>query len=364
MDASHTRGGSNSNVPSKRLVQRLVPFPTDDMKVHWARRTLVLTLVVTILCAACQSWIMINQTQKLKELLAASTGSKADEDIWQKWKTELTYHSVFLASIFFGLYVTWDGVMNQNTLEIIATNFYYAGMLGYAIAQIFQVLEGRNLIMNQSLLDGSVGTYTGIFLAALLLLPILLGIHLPVFAVFARYLNRDFDWRMYRITGGEIDMTKYFSAYHVTLLLLKFDAFFVSAFTVIDLVLTRVSARGIIVIPSLGAVVGIAAMLTGYYGIRYELRISLFTFLSLMLVIIGYIIQRLYEAFVQEYDQVQRIKIPYLFYAVVSMALSVACFLGGVRCWWNFGKGLKTVLDQESKRKDGVYAQEEMNLDE
>ncbi|KAI8606915.1 hypothetical protein BC830DRAFT_1223594, partial [Chytriomyces sp. MP71] len=225
---------------------------TDDMNVRWARRILGMCFAVTLLCAICEAWIMINQRAGRDELLEATDDDSYDS-IWLSFRAEMTFNSVFLMSIGFGFFVTWDGVMQHNTLQILSMNAYNTVLFVYSIAQIYQANKDRDMIEGSS----AVAQNTGSFFAALVTLPVLLGLYIPAFAYLTSRLYRDQAWRMYRITNGNVAMIRIFSFYHTELLLLKFSALFVSGFTVIALALTPVTAKGMIIIPSAGAVVGL-----------------------------------------------------------------------------------------------------------
>ncbi|KAJ3051714.1 hypothetical protein HDU99_008340, partial [Rhizoclosmatium hyalinum] len=78
-----------------------------------------------------------------------STGNNANLNIWLNFKIELTYHTVFLASIGFLFFVVWDGVLHRNSIQCISVNFYLVGLLVYSVLQILQTDNDLNTIRPQ-----------------------------------------------------------------------------------------------------------------------------------------------------------------------------------------------------------------------
>ncbi|KAI9353692.1 hypothetical protein BDR26DRAFT_849057 [Obelidium mucronatum] len=331
-----------------------VPKETGDMKVLWAKRTLAAIGAVAFLSAACEIWIIVNEATIKNHLLGSVTENGAN-DIWFNFKVELTYHSVFLASIGFWVFVLWNAIMHQNFIQIIAINFYNFGLFIYSILQIVQTANDLNNVRGQ-VKDPNVASNSGYFLAAQILLPSIIGLFIPIYCYLTFQLHREFGWRMYRITGGEKVVTRAFTSYHILLLLLKFSAFSGTAFIILTLVLTSITEKGRIVIPLVGALVGIATLVAGYYGARFEIKgLMAFSIIG-SLTIFGYTISRFVDAFRRGGREFERAKIPFLMFGVLSELMWLLTIVFSVVCWRNFGKaGLKDVLDQESRRAKGKY---------
>ncbi|KAI9353690.1 hypothetical protein BDR26DRAFT_890155 [Obelidium mucronatum] len=241
--------------------------------------------------------------------------------------------------------------------------------LSMQLLQILQTAKDLNLIDQADFSNPSLSSYnSGYFLAAQLLLPVIIGVFIPVFAYFTYRMNLEFGWRQYRITGGNIKLEKVFFAYHILLLLLKYALFFVCGFTALDLILTYVTERGKMIIAVSAAVVGILASACGYYGARYERKGIMSLYIIACLAVIGYLIERVYDAIVRAQDETktsdfERAKGPFLLYAAVSGVLVASSFIYGIIAYCNFNKGLKQVLDQEKKRKNGEVEPVEIDLD-
>ncbi|KAJ3132068.1 hypothetical protein HK100_005717 [Physocladia obscura] len=364
------------------LTKKLIPQQAADITVRWARRTLLAIVIASFLSALCEIWIMINEHTTQTELVAAldslsgwnetlsSNTTDAINNADSNLRVGLTYHAVFLASIVFWLGVTWDALLNQNIMQVISINAYNFGLLVYSATQIVQTRKDTALlgpVLPENITDD---TNTGGFLAAQIVLPVIIGVFIPIFAYLTYRLRLEFGWRQYRISGGDIKMRSIFFAYDVLLLLLKFSLFFVAGFTVLDLVLTSVSVNGTILIPIFGVLVALILTGAGYYGIRREISSYMTIYIIGCLLVIGYLIQRVDKAFkdsasntATSISDFSRVQIPFVLYAVIGGCLLLGSVIYGTICWRNFGKGLKNVLDQELKTKVEGYVPEVIDLE-
>ncbi|KAJ3355347.1 hypothetical protein HDU83_003642 [Entophlyctis luteolus] len=348
------------------VLKRIIPQQTEDITVHWARRTLVAITIASILSIGCESWIIINERYSSSQLFdaLASTNVATDsvDQVSSDLRVEVTYHSVFLGSLVFWLGITWDALLHQNLMQIVSINMYNVGLLVYASTQIAQTKMDTDSVASALPPNLSDNSSSGLFLAAQIVLPVIIGLFIPVFAYLSYRLHFEFGWRQYRITGGDLELRRIFFRYDILLLLLKFAIFFVVAFTVLDLVLTAVTSNGLIVIPILGAIVGAMVTTAGYYGARRENRLYIVIYITGCLVVLAYLVDRMYDAFRRKAnaDDFSRVEIPFMLYGSISFCLVLTSVFFGVVCWLNFGKGLREVLDDEAKKKSGYAFQAEV----
>ncbi|KAJ3074502.1 hypothetical protein HDU98_011092 [Podochytrium sp. JEL0797] len=348
----------------KAFLEQIFPQEAGDLKVFWSKWALAATLVASLLCALCETWIMLNENAIKRDLLGAQyqNGSDATYQIWTNFKVELTYHSIFLGSIGFWLFITWNGIMHQNLLQIFSINFFNIGLLVYSIMQILQTNNDLNTVKSH-LSDPTIANDSGSFLAAQILLPSVIAVFIPVFVFLTYKLKGEFGWRMYRITGGDPKVTRAFTAYHVLLLLFKYSVFAGTGFMIIDLVLTSITTAGVISIPIVAAFIALGTVIAGFYSARFENKPFMVVFLVGCLGIFGYIVDRFVHAFQRGGDEFQRAKIPFIAFGVLCEGLLIACVVYGVLVMRNFGEGLMSVLEQEVKRRRGEYQAPEIDMD-
>ncbi|KAI8828268.1 GC-rich sequence DNA-binding factor-like protein-domain-containing protein [Chytriomyces cf. hyalinus JEL632] len=323
------------------FLKRVLPQQVDDVPVTWSRRTLLCTLIVVIICILAESWVMIMEA----ELRAALVDVYSDIDEREmvlaansNFKVSTTYHAVFQASFVFWMFMTYDAIKYYNLAQVIACNFYIAGLFVYSLLQIVQIkkdtqeftYEGHEIV-------------TGSFLASLVTLPCVIALYAPVFAYLTRRLHHDFGWRIFRIAGGNRTIDK-----------------------VIGLVLTQVSRHGIAIIGISIAMAAFIAPLIGYFGVRRESGTLMTLFMFCYLGLIAFVGERVWAGFTRKggngvgvgttkLDEFDRAKIPFCMYAGVAIVLLMGAMVWGSICWSNFGKGLKQTFEFDAARKSGDF---------
>ncbi|KAI8607691.1 hypothetical protein BC830DRAFT_1158082 [Chytriomyces sp. MP71] len=281
----------------------------------------------------------------------------AVDSINSNFRVTLSYHSVFLASLLFLLFIVWDAILHYNLVQVISANLYILGLLVYSICQIIQVKKDVSDTWSEMNVD------SGAYFASQVILPCLLGAFMPVFSFFVYHLNRDFGWRIFRVSGGNNTIDRAFMLYHIFLLFLKFSMFFVGAFTVLDIVDTKVTGNGEIIISCAITLLSITVPFLGYFGVRKENNLLMVLFIFAYLGTVGFIADRIYDAFKRGGLDFQRAKIPFIMYAAMSVVLLLgSCISAGV-CMRNFHRGLKETLVLDERRKNGEYQAPVVDLD-
>ncbi|KAJ3220787.1 hypothetical protein HDU81_011177, partial [Chytriomyces hyalinus] len=113
--------------------------------------------------------------------------------------------------------------MHKNVIQVISVNIYNIGLLVYSILQMQQIKSHLEDVREVLVEADRCADDTGLFLVAQILLIIVLGVFTPVFAFLTFKLYSEFGWRQYRISSGNPALEKVFIAYHILLLVLKFE---------------------------------------------------------------------------------------------------------------------------------------------
>ncbi|KAJ3266603.1 hypothetical protein HDU77_000154 [Chytriomyces hyalinus] len=350
------------DIPAKKresaFLKRVLPQQVDDVPVKWSRRTLLCTLIVVIVCILAESWVMIIEAQHRAALVDVFY-----YDDWavraanSNFKVSTTYHAVFQASFVFWMFMTYDAIKYYNLVQVVACNFYIAGLFVYSLLQIVQFKKDSQEFTNEG-----YEIVTGSFLASLVTLPCVIALYAPVFAYLTRRLHHDFGWRIFRIAGGNRTIDK-----------------------VIGLVLTQVSQHGIAIIAISIAMAAFIAPLIGYFGVRRESATLMTLFMFCYLGLIAFVGERVWAGFTRnkgamvettkldengvkivttiKLDEFERAKIPFSMYAVVGIVLLIGAMVWGGICWSNFGKGLKQTFEFDAARKNGEYVKPDEDLD-
>ncbi|KAI8839643.1 hypothetical protein BJ741DRAFT_598259 [Chytriomyces cf. hyalinus JEL632] len=331
------------------------PQQRRDVPVYWSRVTLVAILIASLLAAACESWIMINDF-RLRARLIAQNGDSAD--INKGFTIAEIYHGRYLAGFAFWFFVTWDGVMHKNTLQVISINAYNVGLFVYSILQMQQIRIHLQDVRQMVGIADPLSNNSGLYYVAQISLIVLLGVFIPVFAFLTVKLHKEFKWRQYRISNGNSSLYNVFIAYHILLLTIKFGTFFMAGLVIINLVLTEVTRNGTIIIPVISVVVGILLPLIGFHGARQENYILSSMFIFGCLGCLAFIVERVVQAFGRERANpggswFNDAKLPFMMYAATTFMLVSGSLVYSIICMRNFKKGLKDALDGEIRRHLG-----------
>ncbi|KAJ3072787.1 hypothetical protein HDU98_002947 [Podochytrium sp. JEL0797] len=360
-------------VTEKPFKLQIIPHQTEDMTVHWARFTLLAIFVVSLTCIAFEAWIMATRIPTFLAAMESNGTPFSISDVAgvdfsggnntanvANFVAGVTYHSVFILSVVFLAFITWNGVMHQNSLQIIFINFYLVALFIFSITQVFQTESDLQILYETTGDTAANDKGNGGFLVSHLPLPIILGLYIPCFAYLTTRLRMEFGWRMYRITGGDKKIRK---KYHILLLLSKFAFCFLFCFTSLDLVASQFVLAKMIAFPIFVGCAGAAVSITIYFAVTYESRKLMLLSGICCLIAVAYVTQRFCALISVNGTIYQKLAIPYIMYGSTSIVLLVACCLFGCLCTLNFGHGLREVLSLEVQLRNGSHVKPEINLD-
>ncbi|KAJ3192957.1 hypothetical protein HK101_005686 [Irineochytrium annulatum] len=283
--------------PPPRLMSVLksyLPQPERDSKVTWSRYTLVAVFVFVLLMCGFETGLIVQEDQLL--------GTERQGDV----KVGYIYHLAFIAAQCFGIYVTWDAVVQQNIIQIFAIIIFEFGNCIFSIIQIGQderTFNGRN---NS---DGSTAD--------------------------ARPLHP--------LEGILVS---------------------ISFFWLVILSLNPTSQVGNVVTAVLGLPLVLIALICAYLAPRRE------SLLLVLLVLVSNVIMAVYViaylAIVHMDIAFTSLANPLTMFGVVALLLLVGSSAFAFVCWRAFGSGLKEVLRQQmvGKRSAHRKSSTRMNLDE
>ncbi|KAJ3412534.1 hypothetical protein HDV05_000615 [Chytridiales sp. JEL 0842] len=358
---SHLSADTTSSKDEKRppLWKRLIPMPREDLKVIWSRRTLVLVLIEAVVLIALEAYLMFAQNDLYYDLKRTRDfyesqnipGVTSVNELIMNFRAGAIYRSAFIASVVFGVYVSWDALLTQNLIEVISIIFYSIGQLVFTVIQIDQT-NATFRTLSFTAPDGAsndVSRYPA-YKASEITLVVVTAAWLIIYTFLAYKLKLEFGWTLYRLTGGDKALDRAFTSYHILLLLLKFSIFFLVLFSVILLGLSNPSRTSELVTPIVGVPTTAAYALLGYLGLRREKKPMIFVFFAMSAVLAAYVGFRLFRAFDPMLEGDYRaIRRPLSLYGALVLVLLMGCCVYAVVCMRNFGVGLKSVLDQRAK---------------
>ncbi|KAI9337369.1 hypothetical protein DFJ73DRAFT_849184 [Zopfochytrium polystomum] len=354
-DSSRKRAASRPNAshPTSHRRQPLPPFvlsfcsqPKDDIQVFWSRLSLLLYVLQTLVLMGLEIAVLAFDGMVYFK-------SKAEDLDEVSLKAGRTYHSAFLASLVFGLFVAWDAILHQNFVQTLAVLAFCVGCLVFAVIQILQSRSTLGTLTETN--HGAPDPSTDYVIQY-----VLFGVTaawIPAFAYLCYRMFGEFGWTIYRATGGDKKMERAFRNYHIHNITNKFSIFFVLLFVIINLVLVETSQLSEVMVPVLviPAILGVGVL--GWLGARRESAALTACFLLGNLCLLAYLgvhlLTRVFPVFGDDAFRAEMsrrygyLRRPLAFWGALASALVVASCVCAVVCWRQFGAGLKAVLDAQ-----------------
>ncbi|KAJ3174827.1 hypothetical protein HK101_010813 [Irineochytrium annulatum] len=346
-----------------------LPQPEKDSKVFYSRWTLFLMLCSCAILIILESIIM----WRLRFLYTELNTIKMDDKLFmldlpqnstsQEIIAGSLYHSSFIAATLFLVYVTWDAVIQQNIIQVIAISAYSFGNFVFSCVQISQnhqtEADYANFATFFNEMDASVedGIQNLTMANEGDVLPMEVGVVVVTLiwwitiTGFSYFLYLEFGWRIYRKIGGNIALENDFRNYHVFLLCNKYSLLFECMFAVFVLVAsTKTLTKWATTL--FGIPVVIAALFAGYLGVRQEnvtyLRFVQFANVAMSVYVIFYLTAA-YKSDGQDYEDFRFLRTPMTFFGCLALLLLVGSTVFSHICFKRFGNGLKEILEQQRR---------------
>ncbi|ORY42391.1 hypothetical protein BCR33DRAFT_309628 [Rhizoclosmatium globosum] len=299
----------------------------------------------------------------LDYLTTSSVATRNTSDLaYENFKIGATFNIVFFLASLFLVFVTWDGILHQNILQLISVYVLHIGLTIYSITQIFQTYEDLNdLDVNYK--DSPQVRNGDLYLTAQVMVPIVIVIFQPVFIYLTIKCYREFAWRRYRITGGSKILEKVFINYNILLLLIKYTLFFGFGLQIFYLAYPKTGVEGMWALVIFSMVFNVFNGIVGFFSIRKESKPLAVAFIIGCTALLVVSVTEIYLVYSLEGKTFDRVQTPLIFSAVLGWALLASSVVFGILCVRNFGKGLRDVLDMESRWRKGLYRSPTIDLD-
>ncbi|KAI9293235.1 hypothetical protein K502DRAFT_338132, partial [Neoconidiobolus thromboides FSU 785] len=262
------------------------------------------------------------------------------------------YISIFIFSRIFQLILAFDAIKNKNTIQLIGLCIFNIGCFGYSIIQVTQLSNANN---NQCLNftdNNTISDITFDFKAIcplLLSVCIILGLISPIYCYLTFKLYKEYGWEIYKKIGAHTEMKNMFLQYHILMLLLKVAFFFFMGFSLQFLVLILSATDYEFWLNILAFPVILLILVLAIYGIRYENKMLIASFifgLMLSAVYFCYKLVRIYYPYQSKYDNTRN---GLTVFAVITLLLLLLTAYQTYVCYRNFNHGLSEHIKKSKK---------------
>lgn len=163
----------------------------------------------------------------------------------QSAKTVYTYLSLFIFGFLYQIFLVWDALRLNNTIQVIGVCLYDVGLLIYAVVQVDQF---NDAMINPDPAASPIPTSLQHPLwhdlqPFLVAIPIVIAVGAIALSAIAWKLYQEFAWSIYKNISADVRMKRRYLVYQVYIALLKFDFFFFLSFSVQFLVMVEGTSR-------------------------------------------------------------------------------------------------------------------------
>ncbi|CCA66673.1 hypothetical protein PIIN_00354 [Serendipita indica DSM 11827] len=263
------------------------------------------------------------------------------------------YLALFALAEVFETIITVDALKLRNTIQLIGILLFHSAMIIMSALQIYQTKEalvtqpGADCATNYATCDGPDSLWAFV-LRLLIVIPIILALALMVLIWVTRALFLEFGWAVFHAIGADPKMKVMYQYYQIMICLLKFDFFCFTGVTMQLLILVLTSHRAEFVITIVAIPVVLVLLFICGLALQREWTFLMVISLCLMVAAETYFIYKICRVFepstAYRYVAVRGSLTTFL---IVAAVLLLATFAVGIRCFADFGRGLR-----KSKMKD------------
>ncbi|KAI8096085.1 hypothetical protein BDF21DRAFT_354132 [Thamnidium elegans] len=259
------------------------------------------------------------------------------------------YLMIFIFSQVFQVFLAWDAVRAQNTIQVIAFLLFNICCFVYAVFQFKQIADA--LDSKDPDLEELASSLTFLINRLLITVAVITGVCQLLYFYIGARLYQEFGWKIYKKIGADPEIRNMYRWYQIILTILKIDFFFFLGYSIQYLVLVLRPNDSEFALTIVALPLTCLFLLLAVYAIRRESKWLMALFFTGMLAGIAYFVFKIYRI----YDPTQAEKYKFVrefltFFASVSLVLVVLTIINALILFLNFGKGLKPHLNSNNQR--------------
>ncbi|KAJ1732168.1 hypothetical protein LPJ61_002172 [Coemansia biformis] len=265
----------------------------------------------------------------------------------------IVYDAMFIVAQLFLLMLCWEAVAHKNTIQIIAATLFNVMCLAYALIQYttFYIRPSASAGIFQKDNDMRVLSITTMVVYSLCSV---------AFALLSWELYQMFGWKTYKKLGANLKLRRAYKWHQILLTLLKLDVFFFIAYSVqLATLVLRVSDPETWV--QIGVVIpgSVVFLVLSFWALKVEKKRVMIVVIVCLGLSPAYFIYKLVRMNVG----VAKATDPYLdsrkylnFFVSITLGLVLVTVYASIRCYRNFGIGLKEAIADYEARKAQLKA--------
>jgi len=272
-------------------------------------------------------------------------------DLWRKSTPDEgtalpVYLGIFVLAHIFQIALAWEAIYNRNVIQIFGLCVFNAAFLIYAIIQISEIKQAFNVLDDQEL------DRTSLILVSII--PAIIAVAEAIYCYLSYYIYRLLGWEVFKKIGADRRIKRMYLYYQIFICILKFDFFFFFSFSLqfVLLVLQQSATERYLTLAA--APISIILLYFAYFAVRREHRHLMYAVLGTCGLAAGYFFFKLFRIYQGKDDAYRLVYKSLTVFSALCLALLVATFAVAVKCFRNFGFGLRQHLDSVRNNKPKI----------
>ncbi|KAJ3370449.1 hypothetical protein GGF31_004035 [Allomyces arbusculus] len=262
------------------------------------------------------------------------------------------YHYIFMIATLLQLFFTFDSVLNQNSIELVALNIINLGLFGYSIIQYTQAqtIFGD---LNKGLKDRDP-TWPALAETSVFHIPSMVVslVFLLGTAWLAYKLHREYGWAIYKRIGADIGLRRQMMAYFFLMMIIKIDVFFYFTFSLQFLVigfLGKSDSTDMTIHIVVSVVMIFVLVFLVIRGTRTESDWYMWAFMAGTIACMAYLSYKFYQALTE--DRFLPVVKSISFSIVLCLIVALVTLINAFICFRNFGAGLIHYIGKDAHER-------------
>ncbi|KAH7889710.1 hypothetical protein F5I97DRAFT_1996550 [Phlebopus sp. FC_14] len=299
--------------------------------------------VAFISTIAVQALIVIAMVGTTFGIVHAQLGDNFDQG---GYKTLPCYLAMFILAEIFELSMGYDALRSRNIIQLMGIIIFHGALIVFSALQVHETKVAL-VPCDTTLIPACNGSPSYLWNKVepfLIVAPCVISGSWLVLMFYIRQLYGEFGWVIFHVVGANPKLKSMYQYYQILICLLKFD-FFCFVGVTMQLLIVVLAASSAEFGVTIAAIPVVLLLLAGCkYAVQREIKWLMTCSLMLMVAAMSYFRKFIYKL-VRFYEpssegQYVTTRATLTVFTIVAFLLLFASFLVGIKCFYDFGKGL------------------------